>query len=467
MKKKKGISLIVLVITIIVIIVLATAVIVTIVTNNPIKEANKARYESDRDNMQAVFTNTVAKVMANNQGNVKIKSGQLNNQTTGVDKVIGQVSYTVENASDRNNTNGEIVFDKGENTDTKYYTGMQLPIYKAGETKWYVDHEGIVTLEVNGVTYGNGKTINSLKAGEKAILQKNQFVDFDGNVATIPIDFIVVPGCENIANGLVISDDENDTEIDKKLDGSGIVANGNQFVWIPVNDMSKFVREEGYVDNKLQTILKNTSEPLNYNGVVASQEEQRIYHNMIESVTNYHGFYMGRYEVSNDGNEKPESKKNKAPWQFVSFAASYDMNVLTGGILEKIRNVYPEGSASKGKIISILPFGVQWDETVRFIKKNYPGIEKDSIGYGNYRTGNIISTGSNVKYAQNNIYDMFGNVGEWTMECYNENHRVRRGASYSNNNTNSYENTMTTRSTGNPVGTNNNIGARIALYISL
>ena len=86
MKNKKGISLIVLVITIIVIIILATAVIVTIVTNNPIKEANKAKYESDRDNMQAVFTNTVAKVMANNQGNVKVKSGQINNQTTGVDK---------------------------------------------------------------------------------------------------------------------------------------------------------------------------------------------------------------------------------------------------------------------------------------------------------------------------------------------------------------------------------------------
>ena len=139
MKNKKGISLIVLVITIIVIIILATAVIVTIVTNNPIKEANKAKYESDRDNMQAVFTTTVAKVMSNNQGNVKVKSGQMNNQTTGVDKTTGQVSYTVENATDSNNTNGIIVFDKGNNEATKYYTGVKLPIYKAGETKWYVD----------------------------------------------------------------------------------------------------------------------------------------------------------------------------------------------------------------------------------------------------------------------------------------------------------------------------------------
>ena len=44
-KNKKGISLIVLVITIIVI--LAVAVILTIANNNPIKNANKARFQND------------------------------------------------------------------------------------------------------------------------------------------------------------------------------------------------------------------------------------------------------------------------------------------------------------------------------------------------------------------------------------------------------------------------------------
>ena len=46
-KNKKGISLIVLVITIIVIVILVVAVILTISNNNPIKNANKARFQND------------------------------------------------------------------------------------------------------------------------------------------------------------------------------------------------------------------------------------------------------------------------------------------------------------------------------------------------------------------------------------------------------------------------------------
>ena len=401
MKKQKGISLIVLVITIIVIIILATVVIVTIVTNNPIKEANKARYESDRENMQAVFTNTVAKVMTNNQGNVKITAGQINNQITGIEKTTGQVNYIVENASNRNNTNGEIVFDKGENEATKYYTGVKLPIYKAGETKWYVDESGIVSLEVDEVKYGDGEVIKPLLAGEKATKKRNIFIDEEGNRATIPIDFSVVPGCEIISKGLVISDDINDTELNKKEEGSGIIANGNQFVWIPVNDMSTFIREEGYVSGTVQTMLKNCSEPINYNGIEASDEEKGIYHNMIASVNKYHGFYMGRYEASNDGNGNAQSKKNKESWVKISWSNSNNAKILIGGAVEKARAMYPETSATSAKAVSILPFGVQWDETVKFIKKNYPGIEKNSENYGNYNTANAIRTGSDEKNALN------------------------------------------------------------------
>ena len=46
-KQKSGISLIVLVITIIVIIILAVAVILSIANNNPIENANKAKFQSD------------------------------------------------------------------------------------------------------------------------------------------------------------------------------------------------------------------------------------------------------------------------------------------------------------------------------------------------------------------------------------------------------------------------------------
>ena len=152
-----GISLIVLIITIIVIIILSTAIIVSVVSNNPIDEANTARYESDRDNMQAVFTNTVAKIMAKNKGTVSVTAGQINTVTNGVSSATGSVSYTVTNPMNSQNASGTIIFDAGENTDTVFYTGKQLPIYKAAETKWYVSEEGEILLEVGENKYGEGE----------------------------------------------------------------------------------------------------------------------------------------------------------------------------------------------------------------------------------------------------------------------------------------------------------------------
>ena len=151
---KKGISLIVLIITIIVIVILATAILVSVINNNPISEANKARYESDRDNMQAVFTNTVGKIMAENQGTVNVTAGQINTEIKDVNEATGEVAYTVDNATVAANASGKIVFDKGTNDATTYYTGKKLPIYQAGETKWYVDSEGVLSLKVAGVKYG-------------------------------------------------------------------------------------------------------------------------------------------------------------------------------------------------------------------------------------------------------------------------------------------------------------------------
>ncbi len=143
-----GISLIVLVITIIVIIILATAIILTLSKNNPIEEANKARYESDRDSIQSIFTNTVVKVMAKNQGTIEVEEGIINSIKSGVSSTIGEVIYKIENPEKSENKEGKIIFENGTNTEVEYYTGRKLPIYKAGETIWSVDREGVINLKV-------------------------------------------------------------------------------------------------------------------------------------------------------------------------------------------------------------------------------------------------------------------------------------------------------------------------------
>ena len=68
MKRKKGISLIVLIITIIVVIILAAVVILTINKNNPVDSAKEATFKEDVKSFQDDLALTVAKEYTDNQG---------------------------------------------------------------------------------------------------------------------------------------------------------------------------------------------------------------------------------------------------------------------------------------------------------------------------------------------------------------------------------------------------------------
>ncbi len=149
-----GISLIVLVITIIVVIILAAAVIISLQHNNPMSEANRARYESDVANMQMIFTNTVGKIMAEKQEVVGIKECQINQVTSGVKSTTGEVIYKI-NDEDA----GKIIFtnEKSEEANN-YITGKKLPIYSS-QTKWNVDGDGLLRLQIGDKSYGEGKEV--------------------------------------------------------------------------------------------------------------------------------------------------------------------------------------------------------------------------------------------------------------------------------------------------------------------
>jgi len=159
-----GISLIVLVITIIVVIILAAAVIISLQNNNPMSEANRARYESDVANMQMIFTNTVGKIMAEKQEVVGIKECQINQITSGVKSTTGEVIYTI-NDEDA----GKIIFtnEKSEEANN-YITGKKLPIYSS-QTKWNVDNDGILRLSVGKNTYPSVNSSGENGSGEGEI----------------------------------------------------------------------------------------------------------------------------------------------------------------------------------------------------------------------------------------------------------------------------------------------------------
>ena len=71
------------------------------------------------------------------------------------------------------------------------------------------------------------------------------------------------------------------------------------------------------------------------------------------------------------------------------------------------------------------------------IKNSYVS---NSAGKGNYNEnenknkwkGTVAKTGSSPDYKVKNIYDMAGNVREWTMEACNTEKRIARGGDYGN-----------------------------------
>ena len=118
------------------------------------------------------------------------------------------------------------------------------------------------------------------------------------------------------------------------------------------------------------------------------------------------------------------------------------------------------------KVTSTLCYGVQRDAALNFIAPNYEsgnstGYVKDSAGKGNY-SGNIAITGSKIAYQQKHIYDIAGNVWEWTMEAYDNNLRVYRGGSYNGDGS---ENPASCRGNDISERIGYSIGLRIALYL--
>ena len=275
--------------------------------------------------------------------------------------------------------------------------------------------------------YINNATLETATVGEIAT-EGNKKYSKNGT-AIIPEGFAIVPGLDDVSQGLVISDVANDTE-DK----------GNQFVWVPVEDFSEFVRHDfgnqGIEDSDFIN-TKPTSgkyyEPTPNNTSGCTSETAEEVYQMYKSVEVNHGFYIGRYEAGNDGSNNAVSKKGVNVYNNIKWGNS--MTDETGGAVEKARNF--DIQSGHTNVTSTLVYGVQWDEVMRWLSKGTSeeqGWLTNSTGKGNYydndSTNNPAQTGSNDNYQMKHIYDLAGNVFEWTMEVGDSKGRVRRGGYY-------------------------------------
>ena len=312
--------------------------------------------------------------------------------------------------------------------------------------------------------------LRSLTALEAATNLENQlYKDKNGDTVTIPAGFAVsqVEGENTIKDGLVV--------IDKK---------GNEFVWVPVNKENfdtEFIRREGYRDGRLQTFLPYTGEAditgvnNKFSETKTTQEESK---EMYISVKENGGFYIGRYESGKDSNSNVVVRKKvnvyNVPWS--ANGQMQETSGVTGGAVELARNF--DDANNYTSVTSTLMYGVQWDAIIKWLDNienpnSTNGLKfiQDSTGMGwyqdNYEKGNPKrQTGIDVNAEKsnciNNIYDLAGNVREWTMESYNTNNRICRGGHTGY--TGSFA-TVSQRSNTSPEIVDASFGFRIALYL--
>ena len=143
---------------------------------------------------------------------------------------------------------------------------------------------------------------------------------------------------------------------------------------------------------------------------------------MIASINKYGGFYVARYEMG-DGAANI-SRIGVTPLS----TAENEANMWYG--LYKRAEAYNKTGVTSGKI-----WGSQYDAMLNFALTNSLDQAKVNAKTNGNHSGSKLKTGtwlgsSNEADKINNIFDLEGNMNEWTQEAYHASERVLRGDYY-------------------------------------
>ena len=208
---------------------------------------------------------------------------------------------------------------------------------------------------------------------------------------------------------------------------------GNQFVWVPVEDSYSFTTYCGYYDGDyVEEFFLDCSEPF----ASATDWENTEYNSMKTSVETNNGFYVARFEASEGTGSKAESKPGVEPWRYIAWGNSMT-EIGTEGAVAKSQNMYTDKNTYG--VTSTLIYGAQWDAIMNWLDPKYSTAtaedpcDANSIvvksEYGNH-SGDIANSVAYEDDKLKNIYDLCGNLYEWTMEAYSSDRRVVRGGCF-------------------------------------
>ena len=238
---------------------------------------------------------------------------------------------------------------------------------------------------------------------------------------------------EQINKGIVV--------VDYAITYTGSVPDFNEYVWIPISDSSKFARVAWNGPYWNGSSWQEGEHPLaNSSETKANKYWEEADSNMLDSVRKNKGFYISRYEASMEDETTAQSKRGQEPWVSVSQTKAKTAS-----------------SNMKTEMNSHLIYGVEWDSILQWLLDSQAKIGADTVGeplqtiaiediqsdsrsWGNYNnsvegaaenSGSRQPSGINEYWKVNNIYDLAGNVYEWTQENYSTGtYRAYRGGTY-------------------------------------
>ncbi len=285
----------------------------------------------------------------------------------------------------------------------------------------------------NGFFTENG-TIDGKKASENNPTIPKGFKPIPTETSSWTGKEKTAPTEQDVKNGLVIQDNL-----------------GNEFVWIPVPNISlmanKITDKEGQTDSngneyyqgKLYDFnsgtgitemtkyghgTENYREPAYLSGATSDDNTsygklftetslQEDYNSMIVSVKKYKGFYVGRYEMSEGFASKKKEK-------------SADSSVNRWyGLYRKANSFYSKDD-NDITVVGSMIWGSQYDRMMIWMTDNGINVRSGTpISGATRNTG--IETGKEENDKLNNIYDLLGCRRDWTLEAWSSDTRVFRG----------------------------------------
>lgn len=298
------------------------------------------------------------------------------------------------------------------------------------------------------------------------------YTDVNGKKAPIPTGFTVstVEGENLVDKGLVIKEDST----------------GNEYVWIPCamdgSDKLQYQRTKWSVENDNGTEswrdeLTLTDSNVTYlktdidNGIneEVSKEIVNQINSEFASVKKYGGYYIGRYETGIGENYRAVVQANKEP-----YAGTVNGNPTRWTEAYNLAKGIGAGTGATTYLCS----SYAWDTAVNFIMNNGTtnyATSRDNFNE-NWKDRQVVdSTGKEIKAkdiaqrlptgrttAKSNIFDMGGNVTEFTTEINpgTDESLISRSGDY-----NGYKNPTGCRFDVSARYSSNNYGFRVTLFL--